>query len=285
MPNYRIRSDWRLKVLVFSIWVALVALYFLWETAHYRGLVALLGEWQFTNFGRYLPTFTYALVVFVLTVPGMLLFRRPRRSRSGEETARVIYSGTVFTRALAGVAGGLAIAAVVALLAMATLPSSQGPVQRVAVQPNNAAVAREGATELRGVVDYERTAAFDADLLASRYSRRFAPVLAPNQTATTLQYFVELPPVDGPYDARMATLTGVMRQGGLPGELIRLYRYAGYEIDRPYFVLFINPDTMRRPYLVAALQLAIGAILAAVLALLQRRRVQRLQHRLDTQNG
>ena len=278
MQRKRARSGWRIKVTAFSLWVAVVALYFLWETSGYRGFTAILAEWQFDNFGRYFPTLTYAIVVFVLSSPGYLLFFRPRRSGTTQDGARVVRSGHMFSRALASVAIGLGVTALVTLLAMLMLPTAQGTMQRFTVQRDSAILPKEGPAELRGTIAYDRIAAFDQDLIATRHSTRFAPLSPADGTTNTIQFFVELPPIGDPAFSKVQTLSGVLRQGGLPGEIVRLYRYAGYEIDRPYFVLFIDPAAMRWPYLSAAVQLLIAALLAALFALLQARRVRRLEH-------
>ena len=263
-------------MVAFSLWVALVSLYFLWETAGYRGITAVLAEWQFDNFGRYYPTLTYALVVFILSFPGYLLFLKPRRAEVSQPSAVAMRSGYVFSRALTGVAIGLAATAIFTFLAMLWLPGSQGEVQHYNVQGGNAALPREGPTELSGAIAYDRVAAFDQELIVARRNTRFAPVSATGAQTGPVQFFIELPPIDQPAASKIATMSGVLRQGGLPGEIVRLYRYAGYDIERPYFVLFVDPAAMRWPYISAAIQLLIAAILAGLVAMFQSRRWRRI---------
>ncbi len=281
----RRRLTSKLKVTAFSLWVALVSLYFLWETAAYRGLTAMLAEWQFDNFGRYYPTLTFAIIVFLLSLPGYLLFLRPRRAGTRQFPALAIRSGHVFSRALAGVAIGLAATAVGAFLAMLWLPGAQAELQRYTVQREGAILPHEGPTELSGTIAYDRIAAFDQNLIVARRNTRFAPVGPVAGPVGRVQFFIELPPIDQPTGARIATMSGVLRQGGLPGELVRLYRYAGYDIDQPYFVLFIDPAAMRWPYISAAVQLAIAAVLAGIVALIQSRRLRRIERTARSPDG
>ena len=268
-------AGWRVKVAAFSAWIAVVSLFFLWETSQYRGFIAMLAEWQFNNFGRYFPTLTFAIVVFVLSLPGYLVFLRPQRSKTSEIAAVSTRSARIFWRALTGVAVGLCVTAIGTLLAMLWLPSSQGEAQHYSLQGERAALPHEGLTQLSGVIAYDRVSAFDQELLVARRNVRFAPVFPTANPTSPVQFFVELPAVDRLPATQSGTMTGILRQGGLPGEIVNLYHYAGYAIDRPYFVLFVDPGAMRWPYISAAIQLLIGASLAAIMAWAQSRRFKR----------
>jgi hypothetical protein len=101
--------------------------------------------------------------------------------------------------------------------------------------------------------------------------------VSPGDSSRDLQFFVQLPPVSDSDRSGTSSMTGILKQDGLPGALIRLFRYAGYRVESPHFVLFADAATMRWPYLLTAFQLGFGALLAAAVGLLQRRRVSRLR--------
>lgn len=266
------------KLSVFSVWIAVVAIVLLWQAAHYSGIMAVVSEWQYDAIGRHYPTFNYVLLIFLAGLPGYLLFFRPRKrssvSRDGYVTVR---SARVFMRALFGVAAGLAIACLVVLIASLFLPSGSGPVQQLALSQSQGALPREGQTVLSGQIIYERTAGFDEDLIVTRRNSRYAPMVSPGGPPRDLQFFVQLPPVSDADRSGTTTITGILKQNGLPGALIRLFRYAGYRVDSPHFVLFADAATMRWPYLLTAFQLGFGAVFAAAVGLLQKRRVKRLR--------
>lgn len=271
------------KTVGFSVWMAIVALVLLWQTASYRGVMALIGEWQFDAFGRQYPTFNYVLLVFLLCLPGYLLFLKPRKRAVTEQAeAATFRSARTLLKAIIGGALGLGAAAIVVLIVMLFLPSSSGEPQRLDLSHPMISVPREGPTILSGAILYERTAGFDEDLLLTRRTYRFAPIVAARGGAD-VQFFVQLPPVDDRSRAGTTTMAGVLKRDGLPGELVRLFRYAGFEIAEPNYVLFVEPAAMRWPYLMAMLQLAIGALFALVVALLQRRRVRRIDHLIHPQ--
>jgi hypothetical protein len=266
------------KFTLFSIWIAVVSIVLLWQASHYTGVMAVFSEWQFNAIGRHYPTFNYVLLIFLCGLPGFLLFFRPRKrssvSRDGFVTVR---SAKIFMRAIFGVAVGLGIACLAVLVATLFLPNGSGSVQQIALSQSLGALPHEGQTVLSGQIIYERTAGFDEDLIVTRRNSRYAPIVPPGGQTKDLQFFVQLPPVNDSDRSGMASMTGILKQNGLPGALVRLFRYAGYRVENPHFVLFADAAAMRWPYLLTAFQLGFGALLAAAVGLLQRRRVSRLR--------
>lgn len=260
------------KTTLLAVWIAAVGLFLLWEAAQYQGVMALISEWQFNAYGRQYPTFNYVALVFLLALPGYLLFRR----RSTSDDAAILRSARTLVKALLGAALGLGIAALVILVVMLFLPRSAGPAQRIDVSAPGFALPREGPTRMTGIVVYERTAGFDRDLLLTRRTFRFAPVVGNGERARDLRFFVQFSPVDAQTRQGSIVLTGVLKRNGLPGEITRLFRYAGYDVAEPHFVLFQEASAMRWPYLITALQLAIAGLLALGAGLLQRRRARTL---------
>jgi hypothetical protein len=262
-----------------GLWVFLVLLYFLWEASEYRGLYALLSEWQFEQFGHYLPVLTFAFLAILFGSPAAWLFRARRRADRpvlGDRTGRAaaIATGSNFRRILFAFSGGLLGAALVTLLWTLTLPRMAPTTRIITVgAPDSIAPARGPAT-LRGHILYTRTAAFAQDLWITRRGVRFAPVLAAagQERPRTIRYFVELLPTDVP-DPRMeqAVLerSGVLLRDALPGSIVRLYRYAGYTVESPYHVLYASGRTIRWPYYVTAVQLAVAALILFLAGLFQ----------------
>jgi hypothetical protein len=263
------------------IWVVIVALYFLWEAASYTGLFARAAEWQLAHLGRYLPTLTFGLLVLLFGSPALLLFRRRRRRADDvpPPASAVVTVGTRFMRFLFWIAGALAAAAVVALIWTLILPSASGTLRDVVLGTPSARAPSEGATRLTGVIVYKRTAAFTQGLLVMRRGARYAPVFPPVEHDNVIRYFIELAPQDH-VQPRMAdavvTRTGTLVRDNLPGAVVRLFRYVGYRVATPHYVLYASPLTMRWPYYVAAIEFALGALLFLIVGLFQRRHVRRL---------
>lgn len=261
----------------FSLWLAVVASFLLWQAARYRGIMSLVGEWQFNAFGRQYPTFNYVLLVFLLCLPGYLLFLRPRERGADERPgAALLRSARTFLKAIFGAAAGLAATTLIILVAMLFLPRSSGEVQRIDLGRATPTVVREGPAVVSGAILYQRTAGFDVDVLLAQRTFRFAPIVGPRDDPEDVRFFVQLAPVDDRTRGGVASMSGVLKRNGLPGEIVRLFRYAGFNLEEPHYVLFAEPAAMRWPYLSAMVQVAIGAGLALVVGLLQRRRVVRI---------
>ena len=277
----RLRRISTAKVAGFIIWMALVALFLLWQATTYQGIMSFVGEWQFNAVGRHYATFNYVFLVFLLCLPGYLLFLRPgRRPGTERPEASLFRSARAFLRTLIGISAALGASVLFALGLMLRLPSQQGPVRRVDAAQPNAVPPEEGPTILSGQIIYERTAGFDEDLLFAKRSFRFAPVVGSRQGSNEIRYFVQLPPADEHGQVSDTPMVGVLKRNGLPGEVLRLFRYAGYQVDDPNYVLFIEPSAMRWPYIATIVQFVVGALLALGVALLQRRRVRQIDRRV-----
>lgn len=266
------------------VWVFLVTLYFAWESSTYRGLYALLSEWQLDWFGHYLPVLTFAFLVLLFGCPAAWLLRSPHEP--GKQLppgdiggSAAIIAGMNFRRTLLGFAGGLGAAAIGCLLWTLTLPRMETPRRLITAEAPVGQPLARGPALLRGEILYTRTSAFTQDLLFTRRGVRFAPLVAPGNQAPSIRYFVELSPAGDeaqPPADMVSTRSGILMRSGLPGSIVRLYRYAGYRIEQPYYVLFASSLTMRWPYYVTAAQLAIAALAVLVAALVQHRHVLRL---------
>ncbi|WP_174284547.1 hypothetical protein [Sphingomonas bacterium] len=269
------------KTVGLAIWIALVSLFLLWQATSYRGIMSLIGEWQFNVIGRHYPTFNYVFLVFLLSLPGYLLFFRPRKRATAERLeAATFRSARVLMKAMLGAAIGLAGAALIIVIVMLSLPRESGSSQLIDLSKPVPAVLSEGPATISGHILYERTAGLDEDMLLVHRNYRFAPVTGAGQPGTDLRFFVQLPPADDQSRDGAFAMSGVLKRNGLPGEVVRLFRYAGYQVEEPNYVLFVEPSAMRWPYLTLVVQLAIGAILALLFALVQRRRVRHIDRQI-----
>jgi hypothetical protein len=250
-----------------AAWSVLVGLVLLWQAVTYRGLVAFAAEWQLNEFGNYYPILTFLALIILFVSPSLLLLRtRDSSSRHRESTSQLRRAEAFarrYSRVMFGVAAICGCASAISLGLMALLPGASGAPQRISVSDAVPAQPREGLTELAGKILYNRTSAFEEDLWIAHRSTRFAPIVEEGADESDIRYFVELPATDRAVpNAGPAARWGILKEGGLPGELARLYRYAGFRIRPSHYVLFASAATMRWPYLVAAVEFLIAGLFA-----------------------
>ncbi|MGU3390538.1 hypothetical protein [Sphingomonas sp. M1A8_2b] len=260
------------------LWAVLVSLFFLWQVVQYNGVMALLAEWQFGHIGHYYPSLTYLALVVLLVSPGLLIFLNARKRGSDQRlAATTLRSATVFRRTVLGLAAACFAAAITTLLLLFTLPSGVGTPRRIDLARPVLALPSEGPTTINGMILYNRTAAFDQDRFVARRTLRFAPIIAPRSTSLDLQFFVELPSETASQVDGVSSLTGLLKRNALPGEIVRLFRYAGYRVEPPHYVLFASNAAMRWPYFEIAAELGFVALIFLAIGLWQHHRVKRLE--------
>ncbi len=257
------------------VWTGLVSLFFLWQIVQYQGVMAQFAEWQFYSFGHYYPSVTYLAIVVVLASPGLLLFLRVRHRESEQRLAEAtLRSAIIFRRVVLGVAAACLVAAIATLLLLLTLPRAGGTQTRIDLSHPLLTLPHEGATTITGAVLYDRTAAFEEDLVVARRTLRFAPIVSPQSSSLDLQFFVELPSEAVAQSGATSSVSGVLRRNGLPGEIVQLFRYAGYRVEPPQYVVFASEATMRWPYFKVAGELGLVALLFLLVGLFQHRRIK-----------
>lgn len=276
----------RTKAALLAVWIALVAVILAWQFVHYRGIVAFVSEWQFGLFGYAYPLLGFLVPAVLLASPGLIFFWRARSRKSDERLASAtIRSAVAFARVLFGVAACFGLGALVFLIAAFNISGDPELGQQIDLAKPVVSVPAEGQTTIAGSLLYLQTAALDQNVLFIRKSQRFAPIVAPGATPNDLQFFVELPVSANAESVRqISSVSGILQRNALPGELIRLYRYAGFRIEEPYYVVFLNKQSIAWPHQrTAILLLLIGAVFG-ILGLLQRRRVRRLDAKLTEAN-
>ena len=265
MEGAKLRRRPRWVAWIPRVWVAVAGVFVLWQSFTYTGLSASAAEWQFNIFGFYNPALTFLTLVAILSSPLLLLrLRRERRDRTPSaqlsfeaQCNQAIRSTTRWLKTLVGLALLAIGAAAVVLMFTLFLPQDSGPSTRVVIS-DEAAPPVLGAVELSGRLLTDATAVFNEDFFITRRNSRFAPIVGVDTDRTILHFFVELPPeAAAARPAGASVQRGVLRQGGMPGALIRLYRYAGYRVDPNYYVLFASEASMRRSYVTNAIELLI----------------------------
>ncbi|NIJ06863.1 hypothetical protein FHS31_000445 [Sphingomonas vulcanisoli] len=290
------------------LWVLVVVLYFSWEAASYRGLFAIMAEWQFDRLGQDLPTFNFCLLTMVFGWPALLILRRRRARELDErdavanraliglddesvahvlETRRLKREGALallaardYMHFLFGFTAALWFAAVMALLWTLALPSSMDNPRVYTPDSLQQPQIHEGAAAFRGTLRYGRISSFSRGILFARRTALYAPLFPPKGANPDIRYFVEFLPAERPDIHSGSVIThreGVLVRSDLPGALIRLYRYLGYHPSPRYYVLYVNLATMRWPYYVIALQFLLGGATFLASGLWQRRHIGKLR--------
>lgn len=293
------------RLAVLWLWVLVVVLYFSWEAASYRGFFAMLAEWQFDRLGQDLPTFNFCLLTMSLSWPALLILRRRHvtdeeaaeyaRDRSvsddelddeawERESQLALFSAQDYMHFLFGFAAALGIAALIALLWTFTLPDGTEPPKSFAPSTINAVQPEEGSARIEGAVRYGRIASFNRGILFFNRTALFAPIIPPKGSDGRVHYFVEFLPAERPDIAAGETIshrTGILVHSDLPGALVRLYRYLGYQPVEHYYVLYASAATIRWPYYIIAAQFLLGGLLFAATGLGQWRHVRQLRGDLE----
>ncbi len=308
--------NWGLRLL--GLWLALVSYFFLRQALDYRGITADLAEYQFYYLDHYWPTFTFMALTTLCTAPFVAVLwliraRQRRNERLG--SARVddyrIMLGRLnrLQNFFAGVALGCVIVAGILAFQMLTLPRDDYTPRSIVVGSPDALGPADGRAVLTGAVDIGETSQFNEDLILVQRTLYFAPIRSGPDDKSPLRYFVQVrrddvngrkfDPIKFPEGndkvrawrfrvkdiAFTPYLDGVLKRRALPGEIVTLYRVAGYEVDRDNYVLFSSNEPIRWRLQMLAGEFLIVAILAALVALFfaRRRRVIYKRARADAE--
>ena len=250
-------------------WLAIVALFFIWQTAVYAGLFARFAEWQFVQFGGYFPLASACLFVIVLGIPVLyVLSQRERKAVTPHG------QGRLFVRFLGVLAAVAAAGSAILLLYAFSLSLAGGTPLRIDARGADLTVRDDGPVTLAGAVRYDRIAVMDADTPLSGWALRFAPVMGSDEKGNKLRYFVQTSAGAAPPKAE--EITGTLRRNALRGDIIRLFNDAGYEVAAPHYVLYTSSFAMRLPYFWGAFQCLLVALVLGAAAAVQRWRLRRL---------
>ena len=253
-----------------------------WQAFAYRGLFAYLAEWQFERFDSMFPVATVVFVTALLAAPFALLvwlrLRRQRQLYGKPDRARLARRDAWLAAGLKWAAAlFVLVAATAAVFGVATTMTWDKPMIGLTLAPD--ARPTQGLVAARGTVLIDRVGRYRESFLVAKRDLYVAPLVV-GDSDQRLQYFVEL---SGPDAASMpdGEIKGVLREAALPGALERLYRNAGYRIEHPTYVIFRDAASARWPFLSAAAECALLALLFASGWLLMRRHVRGLSRKAE----
>lgn len=250
-------------------WLVIVALFFIWQTAVYTGLVARFAEWQFAHFGGYFPLASACLFVVVLGIPVLyVLSQRERKASTVQGQGRSLVQ---FFAVLAATAG---LAAIALLVFAFSLSLASGTPVRIDARSADLIVHDNGPATLSGTAHYDRVAVMDSDTPLSGWDVRFVPMTGKGEKGNKLRYFVQTR--SGTAAPRVEEIAGTLRRNALRGDLVRLYNDAGYDVATPHYVLYTDSFAMRLPYFWGAFQCLLVALVLSAAAGVQRWRLRRL---------
>jgi len=302
--------NWAVRLLGF--WIAIVSLFFLFQALDYRGIIGQLAEWQFLHFDRYWPTLTFVAVTALFSTPLILavwlLRMRQRRTESFGparlDDMRIVQGRLARLQGFfAGVGAGSLLAAVIVILMRLQLPSDEGMPRSIVVGSPDAIAPVEGRAVITGAVDLRETSQFNEDLLLVKRSLYFAPVRAGPNDKGPLRYFVEVRrndveegfhPMEFPKEEDLVRvwrfqlshlvftpyLDGMLRRQALPGEIVNLYRHAGYQVEDDNYVLFSGLSKLTWRYNVLAAEFLLSAVISGIAAFIFGRRRRAVKRRL-----
>jgi hypothetical protein len=291
------------------LWVFGITFYFAWEAAAYRGLFAIVSEWEFDRLGQDLPTFNFTMLTMLLGWPALLLLGRfrDRQLRAEEESNEAAAPAIAldeeaiakayetqlrrhqhrlamlvardYMHFLTAFMSALWVAAFAVLVWAISLPDSTDNPRHYTPDSLSRQHPTEGAARFDGAMRYGRISSFGRGILLARRTSLYAPLVPPSGSDGRVRYFIEFLPSERP-DVHSGGIIhhrdGVLVRSDLPGALIRLYRYLGYRPVADYYVLYASPITLRWPYLIVCWQFLFAGSLFALTALWQRLHLRRL---------
>lgn len=268
--------------LITLAWSIIVLGVLIWQAILYRGMVAQIGEWQFSRFSRYFPFATIILLFWLFTLPlYVVLFRRFRRwgrrlGRSEQGIAMRVERARFWRTWLTATTALLVIASVTTIGHAWTIGSLADKELPVTIGAPDSARPGEGLRRVRGLALLDRIAVYSENYVVARRDFAVVPFVASNAGGKTLTYFVQ---VDRPQAGfpKMSEASGFLRQERLPGALRVLYNKAGYRVTAPAWILYRGVPDARWTHLRIAGAIAISAIVTGFLALQQMRRLRRLR--------
>lgn len=253
-----------------------------WQAYAYSGLFSLLAEWQFRTFDRMFPIATIALVVFVLSLPFIILIgvRLWRRRKAGEPIIRkrLRISDIVVQKTFAALTISAAIVSLVlAVLGLRIGGTGDSEKASGVLEVSDVAIADGSRVRARAWTLTNRVGFYIERFVVTGRELYVVP-LASGLEDAGIQVFLEVPrpPSLGEQgwieEGRIAPerrperreVTGVVRRAALPGGLERLYQNAGYRIEHPTYVIFKDTPSARWPFFSAAADIAILALLLGI---------------------
>lgn len=268
-----------------TAWGLVVIAMLVWQSYSYTGIFAWLAEWQFRRFDRMFPVATIFLLTSLLILPALLLIGwrlRERRRLYGRASLELLTRrGTFLGKWLAILCGLFFFVAVgLALFGLSVSSGDNQPVRNLSLTNPGVAAGRE--VQARAWVRTDRVGYYRERLIFTKRDLYVAPLTA-GENPSDIQVFLEVSPTKGAVAAERRVIKGFLREAALPGALEQLYQDAGYRIKRPTYLVFQAAASARWPFLSAAADLALIALMLGLGALLTRRHIRLLSRTLAQQ--
>lgn len=270
-------------VITTIVWAVLVAAILSWQAYDYSGVFGILAEWQFAQWDRMWPLATIALITFLLALPLLLLIGwrlRRRRNRYGSPGRSAVIRRD--SRIAKGILWATGVAAVGAgLLALIGFAIS-GVSDKAAINLALDDTPPEGAkwVKMRGTVRYDRIGYYSERFVLIGRDLYVAP-LTTGKEDNEIQYFVEIDPRESGKAPATETVEGIVRRASLPGGLEELYERENVMFEKPSFVVFRDKSSARWPFMSAAVDFLILALLFGLSFILFRIHLHRLAREED----
>jgi len=268
----------------------LVGSYLMFEAHSYSGFYAWVCEWQISVFGSYAPFLSFLFLLAIGVLPLLLILTLIRKSRRREpdvaRTAnhRMERAVTIrnSARGIFAVAFGLLLVAL--LFVTFVLPSDGGEPVTVTVTENSSIPLREGSARLVGG-EVGTMFTFGQSWLLGEHRKFYAVYQVPGPNREGATFFVDLGPVGVkqlPSLRQRTTWSGLLVKGGLPGTTRPMLRAAGIKLTDPYYTLYPDRRTLQASYFVQLGQMALLALLLALVSVFYNRYIARLQREINT---
>lgn len=268
------RLEW-----IITVWACILLILLLWHTYHYKGVIAVISEWQFRTFERMYPSLTVGLLVLFFSLPMLLLLqvrlhRYRRKYGSPPEALRRIRDRRV-NRRVGYVAIFAALISIVAVIAVI--------IDRPPKFPEKTDLSFSEFERSNGLVDttawvgFDRLGYYEQRSLLSRTGQYLAPITK-NSDSTTIEYFL-LVNANEPKPAATMNISGYVRKSRLPGGFERLFNNEGYRVSRPTYVVYPNVQSAFKPYFGFAESVIRIALVLALGWLFHRMWIRRSRHK------
>jgi hypothetical protein len=256
----------------FRFWLSAVAIlvvfaFMFYQSVNYVGLMYRFAEWQFARFDRYFPVLSIIgllLILYLIWETLRYILRRGWRKLPDDTVnlRRIAarYSGARFLYFVAGIAVLLMAGTAVQWFQQ---PRSDGAPARIALASGASAALPAGPVEVAGVRAIGPIARYSEDFLFLRRTRYLAPIGRGGATTAAFNLFAEVRGMDPERDVP-ETITGILRTDAMMPEIRMLYIEANFPVAPESAIIFANPTSANRPFVVLLAELAVFALLAGL---------------------
>lgn len=249
-----------------------------WVAFSFQSLTAMSEAWQVSAFGTHFPALSLLLLLAGPIVLGAIAWRLKYRDEPAPTSARefAIARARRSYHAFVAFSGLAGLLLLFVLISWAMSPGDAGP--RPRVDAHAPELARGGVT-LIGREATGKAVIYEKKILFASRRFQFVPVESGDAAHPAVRYIVEVPPMSARVDR--AEYAGIAVHNGLPEQVIERFSSAGYTIDRPYSVIYMNAASLNWSTYVLAVQLTLVFIVLCIATLFQRATYKRALEAAD----